>query len=437
MANLFSALASAGSALSVLQQAMSTSSNNVTNASVAGYAAQRIILESRNFDLPGGQTGGISAGAVESSRDRYAELSVQYEAAGGGYADARASALRSIENPNGSVQRAAVMNSAQKTAEAFRSTAAGVRQQQVSADQQIQATVQKINSLAATIRDYNIQKRRHPQADAGLDARLHQALEDISGVAEVTPLFEADGTVTVLAGGQIPLVMGDQAFPLTAETSASGLKVIRGSDGTDITKLLTGGKLGGLLEVRNGTLARLLGGGETTGELDRLAAAFADRVNGLLQGGLTSADAGAAGVALFTYDQRGAAASLAVNPEITAAKLAAASAGPPVRANGVAQALAAMADGAAAEDTIDGESFLDFYSALASGVGMAAASATDASDRQKQVLAHARELRSAVSGVSLDQEAMKMLEFQRAYQASAKMIMVVDELTQTILGMIR
>ncbi len=464
MANLFAALSSAGSALSVFQEAMSTSSNNVTNASVAGYAAQRVVLQSRNFDLPGGQVGGISSGAVESTRDRYAELSVQYEASGAGYTSARSSALSGIENqidvtgatgiaaalsslyqdfaswsatPNGSVERSAVLNSAQQTAEAFRQTAAGLRQQQNSTDQQLRSTVQKINDLAATIRGYNIQKRRHPEADAGLDARLHQALEDISGLVDITPLYAEDGTVTVLAGGQLPLVMGDQTYPLSMDSATGKGAVIRGSDGRDVTNLLGGGTLGGLLDVRNGTLARLLGSDGTPGELDRLAAAFADRVNGLLQGGVTSAGGETAGVALFTYDERGAAASLAVNPEITAATLAAASTGDGATANGVALALAGMADGSAAGDTLDGRSFLDFYSSIASQVGTETASAQDASDRQKQVLAHAQELRNAVSGVSLDQEAMSMLEFQRAYEASARMIMVVDELTQTILGLIK
>ena len=45
--------------------------------------------------------------------------------------------------------------------------------------------------------------------------------------------------------------------------------------------------------------------------------------------------------------------------------------------------------------------------------------------------------RQSISGVSIDQEAINMLTYQRAYQASARVITVVDELMQTTLGLIR
>ena len=39
----------------------------------------------------------------------------------------------------------------------------------------------------------------------------------------------------------------------------------------------------------------------------------------------------------------------------------------------------------------------------------------------------------AVSGVSLDEEAIKMISYQRAYQASAKVIATINELFDTLL----
>ncbi|MEJ7607202.1 MAG: flagellar basal body rod C-terminal domain-containing protein [Bryobacteraceae bacterium] len=46
------------------------------------------------------------------------------------------------------------------------------------------------------------------------------------------------------------------------------------------------------------------------------------------------------------------------------------------------------------------------------------------------MVAQARSLRSEASGVSLDEEAVKLIEFQRAYQASARMVSILDEMTQ-------
>jgi flagellar hook-associated protein 1 FlgK len=44
-------------------------------------------------------------------------------------------------------------------------------------------------------------------------------------------------------------------------------------------------------------------------------------------------------------------------------------------------------------------------------------------------------LRASVSGVSIDEETTSMLQFQRAYQASARVVTTIDELLQTTLGM--
>ena len=45
--------------------------------------------------------------------------------------------------------------------------------------------------------------------------------------------------------------------------------------------------------------------------------------------------------------------------------------------------------------------------------------------------------RSAISGVNVDEEAINLITYQRQYQASARFISVVDDLTQTLLGLVR
>lgn len=45
--------------------------------------------------------------------------------------------------------------------------------------------------------------------------------------------------------------------------------------------------------------------------------------------------------------------------------------------------------------------------------------------------------RTSVSGVSMDEEAISLVNYQRQYQASARFITVVDDMTQTLLGLIR
>jgi flagellar hook-associated protein 1 FlgK len=69
-------------------------------------------------------------------------------------------------------------------------------------------------------------------------------------------------------------------------------------------------------------------------------------------------------------------------------------------------------------------------------VGQSAAAASNRADASKLVRENLESQRSAVSGVSLDEESINLLAFQRQYQGAARFISAVDELTQTLLSII-
>jgi flagellar hook-associated protein 1 FlgK len=56
---------------------------------------------------------------------------------------------------------------------------------------------------------------------------------------------------------------------------------------------------------------------------------------------------------------------------------------------------------------------------------------------QSSLSIQARQLRDDISKVNLDEEAIALLEFQRAYEAAARMVMTLDQMTEVALGMIR
>ena len=101
--------------------------------------------------------------------------------------------------------------------------------------------------------------------------------------------------------------------------------------------------------------------------------------------------------------------------------------------NGNALILANLANA----KTVNGATYAEFYGALAGRVGGDLATARDTQDTQQQLLAQAQNLRQQSSGVSLDEEATRLIEFQRAYQATSKLIGVLDSLTQTTIDLIR
>jgi flagellar hook-associated protein 1 FlgK len=54
----------------------------------------------------------------------------------------------------------------------------------------------------------------------------------------------------------------------------------------------------------------------------------------------------------------------------------------------------------------------------------------------QEVISHTlTQMRAGVSGVSLDEEMSSLIQYQRAYQASAKLISTINDLFQTILAM--
>jgi flagellar hook-associated protein 1 FlgK len=57
--------------------------------------------------------------------------------------------------------------------------------------------------------------------------------------------------------------------------------------------------------------------------------------------------------------------------------------------------------------------------------------------RSNLLVTQARDLRTQLSGVSFDEEAVKLVEFQRAYEANAQVVKIVDELIESVISMLR
>jgi len=96
-----------------------------------------------------------------------------------------------------------------------------------------------------------------------------------------------------------------------------------------------------------------------------------------------------------------------------------------------------LANPQSSDDEIDNVSYVEFFGNMASGVGQQLAAATDQQNIQQQVVAQAQSLRQQISGVSLDEQAAELVEFQRAYQANAQLFSVLDSLTETAVNMVQ
>jgi flagellar hook-associated protein 1 len=472
MDSLFANLNSSANALAAFQRSLEIAQNNVSNASTAGYAKQLPTLNALPFQLQAGLLGGVQSGAPQSTRDEFLEQGVRYQAGLLGNYQAQAQSLSGIEpifdvtgqsgilaslnsmfqsfsawsaNPDSAAARQDVLAKAQDLGASFQQTMSVLSAATDNIDNKVHSTVDQINSLAAQVLDYNVRQAQH-EPDAGLDAHLHDTLETLSSAAGVTARFESDGSVTLLLGGQTPLVIGTHQYSLSASNFDTGIPVnpnarpaahILDANGQDVTANVTSGTLAGLLTVRNTVLPGLQGDSQQAGAINLIAKKVADRVNQLLASGLTPA--GQPGTPLFTYDASSAvsaARTLAINPAVTSDTLAALDPGPPQVANGIALALAGLGQSNAGTDTINGKPIQDFLNGQTQILGQQSATAAANQNVAQQAVAQAQALRTQVSGVSLDEEAVRVMELQRGYQSISKMISVINGLADTLMTMI-
>ncbi len=88
-------------------------------------------------------------------------------------------------------------------------------------------------------------------------------------------------------------------------------------------------------------------------------------------------------------------------------------------------------NGALGDKSISG-SWID----AAQSVGQSVAAAVNRADATQLVRENLESQRAAISGVSIDEESINLLSYQRQYQGAARFITAVDEMTQTLLSII-
>ena len=86
---------------------------------------------------------------------------------------------------------------------------------------------------------------------------------------------------------------------------------------------------------------------------------------------------------------------------------------------------------------VGGVTYTEAYAALVSEVGQDSAGALSQLQTQTEILRTAQGLRDSFSGVDLNEEAVRLIEFQQAFQAQTRVIQVIDSLATEILGLVR
>ncbi len=459
MTSLLSSLQGVSNALTAFNQALGAEQRNVSNSATSGYAAVRPVIQPVGF----GANGGTDNVVIQSAGNDHADATVQAATSQASDSQTRSRQLDSVNQqfditgstgilaafqkfstafanlsvtPGSPSAAASALFAAGSVADAFNAVARNLDAQTQDLKGDTQSAISQINGLSSEIAHLNVRIRGESGVDAGADAARRSALTQLSSLVGITVNQNVDGTVNVLAGGSLPLVLGDQAYSLTANLAAApGSQV--GSSGGGAGPSSFSGTLGGLVDTFNTTITPILGGNGQTGSLNKLALGFASAVNSLLTSGVT--DAGAPGIPIFTYDHANnsnVARSLSIDSNLSPDQLATGTRGAQGQSNGVANQLAALIGSGTADTQIDGLTLQDYYAAIAQSVGQQLSDATSQSSHDETTLTSARAGQTALEGVALDQEAVNIAAYQRAWQASAKLVGVLDNLTLNAVNLI-
>lgn len=455
---IFGGLTNVLGALQAQQYALDLTQKNIANASTPGYSRQRPEF------TPGGD-GNLAYGSaapsvsVVSYRDKFIDYRVAQELPGQGEFDTVSQALQQVDGilntqngkdlqsalsgffnsfsalanaPDDLALRQQVLAQAGQLAARFHDVYTSVQNVQMSQDRAVPGVVDEINNLTKQVADLNA-KVAASQATNASDASIYrdqrqELLDKLSGLADVSYFETESGSFTVTTSQGDVLVLEDQNRNLMATTLPGFNMTQVVLDGKNVTSQFQSGKLGGLLKVRDQNLAGYL----TT--LDNLAAGLITRVNAQNAAGWNLN--GIAGGDFFTPLTAGSAGaahdiSLAItDPRLIAA--AALGAGPGSNAN--AQLLAGIRDDASFLP--GGLAAHEFYAGLVSSVGSDYRAAADGSKTQEQILLQLKNQRDSLSGVNLDEEAVNLVKFQKAYEASARLSQVWNSLADAAMNIL-
>ena len=461
MSGLLNALSISLSALTADKAEVDVTSENLANANTPGYAQRRIVLQEQPALVSGplGDIGGgVTASSVESVRDPLLDSRVQQETqqqsanqeivnamqpvqtlfttGNGGVPDAMTAFFSGLQllstSPTDPTLRATALTDANNLAEAFQNTASQLTSTQQNLDLGVTQTVGQVNQLTAQLAQTNAQLSTAQASGLSgndLEDRQQNLLSQLSNLIGYSVTQSSQGLTLTTANGS-PLVVGGDSFALsTAGNSTTGFQDVLSAQGQDITSQITAGQLGGLIQARDGQIAAALS------SLNTLASNFATAINNVNTAGYDGN--GKKGLAMFSVAAgSGAAESMSVtltDPSQIAASLSPpassgnSSAGSSSTPSGDNSNLLAMIN-VGNQPLVNSDTPTQYLSNLVFQVGNGVSQAQSEADAGSLMLQQLQDEQGSVEGVSTDEQASDLITYQRAYQAAAQVVTVVDGL---------
>ena len=440
------------------QLAIDVTGSNIANVNTQGYSRQTAIFSSTGvMDVRSGVLQiGVDVSGIERVYDNYLESQIIQQSQLVGYEEAKADVLSNVEtifdeskgdgfaellgrfwgtwenlsaNPDGQVQRSALLSTAESLAAMFRDMSSGLQNIRMNTEQEISSVVAQINSIVSAIGDLNEQivATGSTQGDTNvmLDKRT-ELLKSLGNLVDINTVEGRDGSIKVFLSDGGSLVDGTMTRSLALEPRVTDLSVsdivFTHEPGAAITTAIKQGKLGGLLEVREEIIPRYMN------MLDTLAKGIAEEVNAVHQSGFDRYR----NTGINFFDPVTKAEDMRVNTEISR------------DINRIAASSTVMGDGDNAlklgelgqQRLLNGglSTFGDYYTSIVGQIGQEVANSNWSVEHRNHVMDRLTNMRESVSGVSVDEEMVKLIQYQLGYNAAGKLCSVVDEMLDTLMS---
>jgi flagellar hook-associated protein 1 FlgK len=482
--DLFSSLYSTTSALRAQSAALDIVGRNMSNVNNTSYARQRVILGDKgSVDTSlGTQSLGIEAVGIQQMRDSLLDRQIVEEESNSGFLESQQSYLEQAQTalgqglfnnagtvdtiksntalpsgiaasidtffnawqslatePGSTVNKQMLIADAQDLVDKLNT--ADKRLADISLDTpvvdntltgQMDEGARQVNGILSTIADLNRQIGRvevsNPGTAVDLRDQRQAKLEELAGYIDFTAVQQTAGQI----GIQVDALPAGTTVDLVSLATVNGTMVRSGADytwndGTTTSTLdFDSGKLAGYQEV-----GATVEGYRT--KLDAFVSALVTSVNTAYQ----TVSAGPPPVlntngSFFNPNPANlTAGTISLGAGITATTVTAGDAGGPSGANDRALAVAALAKNTG---FLSGSTPAAAFAKIVTQVGQDVSNNDTRIADQSSLVKLLGSQRQSYSGVSLDEETADMLRYQRAYQASAKMLSVIDELLSTMLN---
>ncbi|WP_095059004.1 flagellar hook-associated protein FlgK [Pseudomonas sp. Irchel s3f7] len=314
------------SGLSASHASLVTTGNNISNVDTIGYSRQQTVQGTKSSIQHGNVFIGTGTTLADVRRVYNSYLDAQLQTTTSLNGDAQAylgqatqidkllsdsgtgitktlqsffSSLQTLSgNSNDNASRQALLTNAQGLSSRFNAMSQQLKQQGTYINDQLGSMADQVNKLASTVAAYNKKIGEVSSSGGTPNELLDQRNEAIRQLNELvgTQVTETDGRKDIYLGSGQPLVVGDTVNKLRVATdptdpTRSSIIMDRGSSSIDITSVMSGGQMGGLLRYRSEVLT------PAVNDLGRIAMVVADQVNKQLGQGLDQN--GNFGAALF------------------------------------------------------------------------------------------------------------------------------------------